>query len=242
MGASPGAAEALTRMNADIDVRPILPTISARTLVLHRRDDHCLLIEEGRLMASLIPGARFVELSGADHLPFVGEQEELFSEIGQFLSTSARAVEPERSLATILCVELPPPDLGRLQIHLRREIGWFRGRPGNLRSGVPLASFDGPARAIRCAHSIVTHAGGFGVSLRASLHTGECEFDEDGLPGGSAVISAGQLLPHSPLGGVVVSRVVRDLVAGSGIRFSEGRKISVPGQSDSWDLFDVNGC
>jgi len=242
MGASPGAAEALTRMNADIDVRPILPTISARTLVLHRRDDHCLLIEEGRLMASLIPGARFVELSGADHLPFVGEQEELFSEIGQFLSTSARAVEPERSLATILCVELPPPDLGRLQIHLRREIGWFRGRPGNLSSGVPLASFDGPARAIRCAHSIVTHAGGFGVSLRASLHTGECEFDEDGLPGGSAVISAGQLLPHSPLGGVVVSRVVRDLVAGSGIRFSEGRKISVPGQSDSWDLFDVNGC
>jgi pimeloyl-ACP methyl ester carboxylesterase len=242
MGASPGAAEALTRMNADIDVRPILPTISARTLVLHRRDDRCLLVEEGKLMASLIPGARFLELPGADHLPFVGEQEELFSEIGEFLATSARVGEPERSLATILCMELPLPDLGRLQVHLRREIGWFRGRPGNLGTGAPLATFDGPARAIRCAHSIVTHAGGFGVNLRASLHTGECEFNEDGLAGGSAVVYAGQLLPQSPLGGVVVSRVVKDLVAGSGIRFSDGRRMRIHGQIDPWELYEVVGC
>lgn len=242
MGASPGAAEALTRMNADIDVRPILSSISARTLVLHRRDDRCLLLEEGKLMADRIPGARFVELAGADHLPFVGEQEALFAEIGDFLTTSARVAEPERSLATILCMELPPPDLGRLQIHLRREIGWFRGRPGNLGTGAPLATFDGPARAIRCAHSIVTHAGGFGVALRASLHTGECEFGDDGVPGGSAVLHAGQLLPQSPLGGVVVSRVVKDLVAGSGILFSDGRRLSIPGQADAWELFEVIGC
>ena len=242
MGASPGAAEALTRMNADIDVRPILPSISVRTLVLHRRDDRCLLVEEGKLMAGLIPGARFVELAGADHLPFVGDQEQLFAEIGVFLTTSAHIFESERSLATILCMELPPPDLGRLQIHLRREIGWFRGRPGNLSTGAPLASFDGPARAIRCAHSIVTHAGGFGVSLRASLHTGECEFNDDGVPGGNAVNWAGQLLPHSLLGGVAVSRVVRDLVAGSGIRFSDGRRISIAGQPDPLELYDVTGC
>ena len=242
MGASPGAAEALTRMNADIDVRPILPTIGAPALVLHRRDDRCLLIEEGKLMANLIPGARFVELPGADHLPFVGEQEELFAEIGHFLTTSARVVEPERSLATILCVLLPPPGIDRLQIHLRREIGWFRGRPANLGTGLPLATFDGPARAIRCAHSIVTHAGGVGVSLRASLHTGECEFNEEGVPGGGAVINAGQLLRQSPLGGVVVSRVVKDLVAGSGIRFSDGRELSIPGQPDPWEVFEVAGC
>ncbi|MFN0105947.1 MAG: alpha/beta fold hydrolase [Bryobacteraceae bacterium] len=242
MGASPGAAEALTRMNADIDVRAILPSISARTLVLHRRGDRCFLLEEGRLIADLIPGARFVELPGADHLPFVGEQEELFAEIGRFLANSAHEVEPERSLATILCVELPPPDLGRLQIHLRREIGWFRGRPGDLGTGAPLATFDGPARAIRCAHSIVTHAGGFGVPLRASLHTGECEFDQDGLAGGLAVQFAGHLLPQSPLGGVVVSRVVKDLVAGSGIRFSESRNLRMPGQPDPWELYDVVGC
>ena len=242
MGASPGAAEALTRMNADIDVRPILPTISTPALVLHRRDDRCLLIEEGKLMADRIPGAHFVELSGADHLPFVGDQEELFTEIEEFLATSARAAEPERSLATILYVELPPPDLGRLQIHLRREIGWFRGRPGNLGTGAPLATFDGPARAIRCAHSIVTHAGGFGVSLRASLHTGECEFGDDGIPAGRAVTQAGQLLPQSPVGGVVVSRVVKDLVAGSGIRFSNGRRIPVAGQPESLELFEVIGC
>jgi pimeloyl-ACP methyl ester carboxylesterase len=242
MGASPGAAEALTRMNADIDVRPILPTIRTRALVLHRRDDKCLLAAEGRLMADRIPGARFVELDGADHLPFIGDQEPLFAEIQGFLATSANTLEPERSLATILCVEIPTPDLSRLQIHLRREIGWFRGRPGDLGTGAPLATFDGPARAIRCAHSIVTHAGGYGVRLRASLHTGECEFDQAGLPAGSAVKMAGRLLPQSPLGGVVVSRVVKDLVAGSGIRFSDGRNLQIPGQPDPWELYEVIGC
>jgi pimeloyl-ACP methyl ester carboxylesterase len=242
MGASPGAAEALTRMNADIDVRPILPTISARTLVLHRRDDRCLLLEEGRLMAERIPGARFVALPGADHLPFVGDQEPLFAEIGPFLASCAQFVEPERALATILCVELPSPDLGLLQPHLRREIGWFRGRPVDLGTGDPLATFDGPARAIRCAHSIVTHADGFGVRLRASLHTGECEFTERGLPAGLAVQFAGCLLPQSPPGVVVVSRVVKDLVAGSGIRFSQSRNLSIPGQPDPWELYEVIGC
>jgi pimeloyl-ACP methyl ester carboxylesterase len=242
MGASPGAAEALTRMNADIDVRPILSTISARALVLHRRDDRCLLAAEGKLMADHIPGARFVELTGADHLPFVGEQEGIFSEVSQFLASSAQFVEPERSLATILCVELPPPDLGRLQIHLRREISWFRGRTASLGTGTPLATFDGPARAIRCAHSIVTHAGGFGVRLRASLHTGECEFNDDGVPSGAAVLFAGLLLPQSPLPGVVVSRVVKDLVAGSGIRFTDSRQVALPGQADSCDVYEVLGC
>ncbi|MBL8239270.1 MAG: alpha/beta fold hydrolase [Bryobacterales bacterium] len=242
MGASPGAAEALTRMNADIDVRPILSSISARTLVLHRRDDRCLLAAEGKLMADRIPGASFVELPGADHLPFVGDQEGIFAEIDRFLASSSHFVEPERSLATVLCVELPPSDLGRLQIHLRREIGWFRGRPANLSTGAPLATFDGPARAIRCAHSIVTHAGGFGVRLRASLHTGECEFTADGVPSGPAVDFAALLLPRSPLPGVVASRVVKDLVAGSGIRFSSGSQVSLPGQPDPIDLFEVTGC
>ena len=157
-------------------------------------------------------------------------------------ATSAITAEPERSLATILCVEIPTPDLARLQIHLRREIGWFRGRPGDLGTGAPLATFDGPARAIRCAHSIVTHAGGYGVRLRASLHTGECEFDQAGLPAGSAVKMAGTFLPQSPLGGVVVSRVVKDLVAGSGIRFSDGRNLQIPGQPDPWELYEVIGC
>ncbi|MBI2685597.1 MAG: alpha/beta fold hydrolase [Acidobacteria bacterium] len=242
MGASPGAAEALTRMNADIDVRPILTSIRTRTLVLHRRDDRCLLAEEGKLMAARIPGAQFVELSGADHLPFVGDQEELFAEIELFLSASAHYIEPARALATILCVDIPEPDLGRMQIHLRREIGWFRGRPGDLGTGAPLATFDGPARAIRCAHSIVIHAGGIGVRLRASLHTGECEFDQRGIPAGSAVEVAGRLLPQSPLGGVVVSRVVKDLVAGSGIRFSASRNLNVPGHREPWELFEVVGC
>jgi class 3 adenylate cyclase len=198
--------------------------------------------EEGKLMADSIPGASFVVLPGADHLPFVGEQEELFAEIEHFLTTSAQISEPERSLATILCVELTSTDLSRLQDNLRREIGWFRGRPGDLGTGAPLATFDGPARAIRCAHSIVTHAGGAGVRLRASLHTGECEFDPSGFPAGLAVQFAGHLLPQSPPGGVVVSRVVKDLVAGSGIRFSSGRHLVMPGQPDPWELYDVVGC
>lgn len=242
MGASPGAAEALTRMNAAIDIRPILPSISARTLVLHRRDDQCLLAAEGKLVADLIPGARFVELPGADHLPFVGEQEGIFSEVVQFLASSAFFVEPERSFATIFCVELPPPDLGRLQIHLHREISWFRGRTGSIGTGIPLATFDGPVRAIRCAHSIVTHAGGFGVHLRASLHTGECEFNDDGLPTRTAVQLTGHVLPQSSLPGVVVSRVVKDLVAGSGIRFSDCRHVAVNGHPELFEIFEGLGC
>jgi len=237
MGASPGAAEALTRMNADIDVRPILATINAPALVLHRRDDRCLLAAEGRLMAERIPGARFVELAGADHLPFVGEQEEFFRELERFLAGSAPAVEPERALATFLCVDVPAWELRRLQFHFRREIGWHRGRLGDLNTGLPLATFDGPARAIRCAHALVTHAASYGVKLRAALHTGECEFDDDGRPSGAAAGLAGALLPDAPVGGVVVSRVVKDLVAGSGIRFSEGRANPLAGA----EVFEVEG-
>jgi len=242
MGASPGAAEALTRMNADIDVRAVLPSVRTRTLVIHRRDDKTLLAEEGKYMASRIPGARFVELDGADHLPFVGDQGEMIEEIEGFLAATAGFEEPERALATVLCLDVPLPAIARLQPHLRREIGWFRGRPGDLDTGAPLATFDGPARAIRCAHSIVTGAGGQGLPIRASLHTGECEFGLTGLPAGLAVQVAGRILPQSPPGGVLVSRVVKDLVAGSGIEFSEKLEMAIPGQSEPWELYQVTSC
>lgn len=240
MGASPGAAEALTRMNAEIDVRPVLGSVRAPALVIHRRDDRCLLAAEGRFLASSLPNARFVELDGADHLPFVGNQEEILAEIERFLEEASHKPEPERSLATVLFVEIPPGSTP--QADLRREIGWFRGRPGNLETGAPLAAFDGPVRAIRCAHSIVTRAASGAVPLRAALHTGECVFRSDGLIEGFAVELAARILAQSAMGYVTVSRVVKDLVAGSGIRF-EGRKtLPVPGQSDRWELYQVVGC
>jgi DNA-binding winged helix-turn-helix (wHTH) protein/pimeloyl-ACP methyl ester carboxylesterase len=250
MGASPGAARALTQMNAQIDVRNVLPTVRVPTLVLHRSNDRCLKVEEGRFVASLIPGSRFVELPGEDHLPFVGDQDAILDEIERFLATMRHDLEQERVLATVLFVRAQhagsddhAPSLNpRFEERVSREVEWYGGRNINTTGKAPVAAFDGPARAIRCACSIIQHAGQFGVTASAGLHTGECDRAKDGQISGFAVEVASQVVLEANRGEVLVSRTLRDLVAGSGLRFEDRGRLTLNAELGEWELYRVAGC
>lgn len=239
MGASPGAALALTQMNAEIDVRPVLPSIRVPTLVLHRAADRCLKVEEGRYVAGRIPGAKYVELPGADHLPFVGDQEAILSEIEEFL-TGVRPEAPRDSvLATVLVLLLPDAideTARRLSAHIAREIERFRGRDVQAHAGRTLALFDGPARAIRCASALTEYARRLGVSIRAGLHTGEVEIGN--RISGPAVDIALDIAACAASEEVIVSGTVKDLVAGSGIAFEERTTRNCAGLGE-WRLYGV---
>jgi pimeloyl-ACP methyl ester carboxylesterase len=233
MGASPGAAKTLTKMNAEIDVRNVLPSVRVPSLIIHRTGDQCLKVEEGRYVASLIPRAMFVELPGNDHLPFVGDQDAIIEEMEEFLMSVRRDEEPERVLATVLFLECN--EMARLRPHVERELQWFRGQPLAIDSASePLASFDGPARAIKCATAIHDHARRLGMQVRAGLHTGECDKLPAGKLGGFAVDIASRVLALAKPGDVVVSSPVKDLVAGSGINFQQMEE-----SVGDWRLFRV---
>jgi pimeloyl-ACP methyl ester carboxylesterase/DNA-binding winged helix-turn-helix (wHTH) protein/class 3 adenylate cyclase len=232
MGASPAAAVALTRMNAEIDIRPLLRSIRVPTLVIHRTDDHCLRVEEGRYVASKIPGAKFVELPGVDHLPFVGDQEAILDEIEEFLTGARHTADHDRVLATVLTIQIvgaPPPSpdsaasvshgmLYRFISHVRKEIELFRGRASGLADDAVVATFDGPARAIRCAIAILGIAKRLGIEVRAGVHTGECDINGDTVAGLTVDIGA-QIATLAETNEVLVSGTVKDIVAGSGIDF-----------------------
>ncbi len=250
MGASPGAAEALTRMNAEIDIRPILPTIRVPTLVIHRVEDKTLLVEGARFMAGQIRDARMLELPGADHLPFVGDQDAILDAIEQFLTGISHTPQPERALATTLFLDIPlslrptggrmTPEATSYRNRIRREMEWFRGRAADMDSGAPLATFDGPARAVRCAVAMVADGVRLGLPMRAALHTGECEFLSGVPPAGYTVELTGRMLTSAASGQVLVSRVVKDLVAGSGIQFTRHSALTLDGED--WPLFEVVSC
>lgn len=248
MGASPGAAVALTQMNAEIDVRNVLPSIRVPSLVIHRSEDQCLKVEEGRFVAERIPGAKFVELPGNDHLPFVGDQEVILDEMEEFLTGVRHAHEPDTVLATVLFTRVAGTNnqlrlsnweelLRRLRAHIAKEIEWFRGREVDMVGDRPLAIFDGPARAIRCALAITEYASRLGVETRAGLHTGECEI-VDGKVAGTATEIGECVANEAEAGEVLVSGTVKDLVAGSGIKF-EDRGIRVMSHCGEWRLFAV---
>lgn len=230
MGASPGAAVALTRMNAEVDVRHVLPSIRVPTLVLHRKDDRCLRVEEGRFVAGQIPGARYVELAGEDHLPFVGDQESILGEIEQFLTGSRSLVEYRSVLATVLAgavdlADAPSSAADRFGEQLRREVAWFRGKPLVVSGTRFVAAFDGPARAVRCARSLAVAAPRFGLALRIGLHTGECDTN-DGQVSGPAVEVAEGVAGRAAPGEVLASKTVRNLTAGCGFQFEDrGRRL-----------------
>ncbi|MGH9839338.1 MAG: alpha/beta fold hydrolase [Blastocatellia bacterium] len=230
-GASPGAALALTRMNTEIDIRSILPTIRVPTLVIHRTGDPCLKVEEGRYLAENIPGARFIVLPGIDHLPFVGDQDRILDEIEEFLTGMRHASKVDRMLATVLVAHgsgslSNPADserralLDRHQTFVRKEIELFKGRAVEITGDELLATFDGPARAIRAAAAISDSARRLGLRIQTGLHTGECDCIGDEV-GGVAVEIARQVASQSRAGEVLVSSTVKDLVAGAGIRFGD---------------------
>ena len=246
MGASPGAAVALTKMNAEIDVRNVLPSVRVPTLVLHRTGDQCLKVEEGRYVADNIPGARFVELDGIDHLPFVGDQEEILNEIEEFVAGVRFGGIHDRVLATVLSVKLEDLSEFRKDEDLvtntrdfvLRKLDLFKGKEIAYGNGEMLATFDGPARAIRCATEIVGSAKLSNVAVRAGLHTGECDVIGDSY-GGFAVELAKKISDESEVGSILVSRTVKDLVAGSGIVFEELGIRSFGGFENEWRLFAV---
>ncbi len=252
-GASPGAAVALTKMNAEADVRHVLPTIRVPTLVLHRTNDLCLKVEEGRYVAERIPGAKYVELPGEDHLPFVGDQDSVLYEIEEFLTGVRHTAEPERVLATVLFARIvDSPEhadargegewrstVERFRAHISKEIAWFRGREIDMEGAGPLATFDGPARAIRCACAIREYAARLGIEIRAGLHTGECDLLDESRVGGVAVEVGREIRDRAGAGEVLVSHTVKDLVAGSGLEFDRrGAEVfdQIPGE---WQLYRV---
>jgi len=241
-GASPGAAVTLTRMNAEIDVRDVLPLVRVPTLVLHRAGDRCLRVEEGRFVAGLIPGAQFVELEGDDHLPFVGDQETMLERIESFVTSMAQAQPQDRILATVASARVHEIDgqaanRDAYESHVRQEMAWFRGRGFTVTADGFFAAFDGPARAISCARSLAAAAARFGLSTAFGLHTGECDLSADGRMAGPAFERARAVGNFALPGKVLVSRTVTDLVAGSGLTFLEyGSHALVPG-GEPWRLF-----
>lgn len=252
MGASPGAAVALTKMNAEIDVRNVLPSISVPTLVIHRTGDLCLNVEEGRYVASKIPGGRFVELPGEDHLPFVGDQEAILSEIERFVVGVDAAGDFDRVLATVMNVRISDPmkeaktrgvaDWNQLlrgaKAFVKRQLDLFRGNETSFGENGLVATFDGPARAIRCASLISSSAEQLGVRVQTGLHTGECDL-VDGKYSGFAVELAQKIAAEAEPGSILVSRTVKDLVAGSGIKFSENTVKAFDQIEGEWRLFTV---
>ncbi len=219
MGASPGAARALTEMNAQIDVRDVLPTVQVPTLILHRRGDRCLPVEGARYMASRISAATLVELPGEDHLPFVGDQDQMLEEIERFLSRTHDRPMLTNTLATLLVVLSDAATRDDLAPALEAEVLRHRGqiveRAGTTASLRHTASFDGPGRAVRCARAIDDVARRLRIPLRSAVHIGEFDRSaESDLTGATARIAA-----SAPVGRVLVSRTVVDLVHGSGLVF-----------------------
>jgi pimeloyl-ACP methyl ester carboxylesterase/DNA-binding winged helix-turn-helix (wHTH) protein len=252
MGASPGAALALTQMNAEIDVRHVLPSVRVPTLVIHRKEDQCLKVQEGRYVAERIPRAKYVELSGQDHLPFVGDQDAILDEVEEFLTGVRHRLEPDSVLATVLFTRVVGSQeyaerlgekrwhelLDRLRAHISKEINWFRGREVDMVGSRPLAIFDGPARAVRCACAIIEYSSHLGVEMRAGLHTGECDIVEGKVGGVAAEIGIEVARKAAP-GEVLVSNTVKDLVAGSGIKFEDRGTHGLGAALGDWRLFGV---
>jgi len=232
--ASPGAALALMKMNTQIDVRDVLPTISVPTVVMHRTDDRDANVEEGKYIAAHIPGARFVEFPGADHSWWTEGGEAILDEIEELLTGVRPAPEPNRVLATVLFTDIVESTqrirelgdhrwtelLARHHAAVRRELERFRGREVDTAGDSFLATFDGPARAIRCTLAIRDAVRGLGLELRAGLHTGECELLGEKVAG-IAVHTGARVSALAGPGEVLVSATVRDLVSGSSIVFED---------------------
>ena len=252
---SPGSAAAYVRMNIDVDVCDVLPSIRVPTLVL-QREGAAWHVRSSRYLAERIPGARLVELPGADFTPYLGDQEQLFSELGPFLAEVAegKATEaaPERVLATVLFTDIVgatarAAELGDrawrelLERHhraVRAELARFRGKEMDTAGDGFFATFDGPARAIGCACAIRSAVGELGLEVRAGLHTGECELLDEKV-GGIAVHIGARVAAQADAGEVLVSSTVKDLVAGSGIEFEERGSAELKGVPGEWRLYAV---
>lgn len=252
-GVSPDGIQALTTMFMEIDVRHVLPTLHVPTLVLHRHGDRVVNRRAGRWMADQIPGARYVELAGQDHFPWTGDSDAIIEEVREFLTGVRVAAEPDRVLATVMFTDVVSStqraaSMGdrrwrdALDAHdaaVRRQLAAFRGREVKTTGDGFLATFDGPARAIRCAGAIVEAESELHMEVRVGLHTGEIEIRGDDI-GGVAVHIGQRVSALAQPSEILVSSTVKDLVAGSGIEFESRGDHELKGVPDSWRLFAVS--
>jgi class 3 adenylate cyclase len=255
--ASPGALAALDRMNKVIDVRPALSSIGAPTVVINRAEEVEHHREGSRYVAERIPGARHVVLPGRDHVLFAGDMDAYLTEIESFLRESwetatAAPAEPDRVLATVLFTDIVDSTVKAVELGdarwrqlvsehhrvVRRELRRHRGRELDTAGDGFFASFDGPARGIRCAAAIRDAVRELGIDVRAGIHTGECELF-DGKVAGIAVVTGARIAALGGAGDVLVSATVRDLVAGSGIAFEDRGVHVLKGLPEERQLFAV---
>jgi pimeloyl-ACP methyl ester carboxylesterase len=253
MSASPASSAQVLRMNAQIDVRRILPSVRVPTLLLHPTGDRVVPVEASRYMAARIPGAKLVELPGIDHLPFADNAEHVLREIRSFLGEIPTDAEPDRVLATVVFADIVGSTeqavalgdrrwrelLGGFHDVVRREVGRYRGREIDSAGDGVLAAFDGPARAVRCACAVGEAVRALGVSVRAGVHTGECEVLGPKLAGIAVHIGA-RVASVAGADEVLVSSTVRDLVAGSGLTFADRGLHTLKGVPGDWHLFAVD--
>jgi pimeloyl-ACP methyl ester carboxylesterase len=254
MSASPGMARQFFEVWVHSDIRDILGSIRVPTLVLHRRGDRLIPFEGGRYLAAHIPGARFVELDGGDHLPFVGDTEPLLAEVQEFL-TGTRPSEPvvERVLATVLFVDVAGSTALAARIGdaawaatriafltaVRTELSHYSGTEIDVAGDGVFATFTSPTRAVRCAVAIERAVESLGLQIRAGVHTGEVQLEDTGAVSGVAVHIGARVMAEAQPGEVLVSGTVKDLVVGSGLEFAERGTRALRGVPGTWALFAV---
>jgi class 3 adenylate cyclase len=244
---------ALMRMNSEIDIRAILPAIRVPTLVIHRTSDTVISVEGSRTLARHIPNARLIEFPGEDHLPYVGENaDQIVDAIEEFVTGSRAVPEPDRVLATVLFTDIADSTqtatrlgdrawrelLERHDALVREQLLQFRGREVKALGDGFLATFDGPARAVRCATSIIEAVRLLDLQVRGGVHTGEIEIKGDDIAG-IAVHIAARVAALAAGGQVLVSSTVRDLVAGSNLRFADQGARALKGIPEEVRLFSV---
>ena len=251
-GASPATALRFQRMIYDTDLRPVLPTIRTPTLVLHSSGNRLIPVEHGRHLGSHIEGARYVEFPGDDAVAVLGDSKALLDEVEEFLTGTRPAPAAERVLATILITDIVGSTdrasevgdrewgelLERHHAIVRRELAVHRGREIKTLGDGFLATFDGPARAVRCALAIRDGVRNIGLTIRAGIHTGEIELVGDDVQGIAVHIGARVAALAEPTE-ILVSRTVTDLVAGSGLAFGERREHALKGVPGTWQLYAV---
>jgi class 3 adenylate cyclase len=253
LAASPGTAAKLMSMNADVDIRAVLPSINVPTLVLHRAGDQFIDRRHSLYLAEHIPSAGYVELAGDEVISFGMDSELLLDEIEEFLTGARRPADADRILATVMFADIVDStlraaelgdrrwreELGSVEASMRRELSRYRGRAVKTLGDGLLATFDGPARAIRCATAIRDAASTqFGLQIRSGLHTGEIEVIGNDV-GGIAVHIGARVGANAAPGEVLVSGTVKDLVVGSGIRFEDRGEQELRGVPGQWRLWAV---
>ena len=252
LSASPGAGVTLYRMNIEVDIRAILPTIRVPTLILHRSGDQLLPCQGARYMAGQIPAAKFVELPGNDHIAWIGDTDPLLAAVQEFLTGEPPVLEADRVLATVLFIDIVQSTqrataigdtrwrdlVDNYQQQVGKEVARLGGRVVNTAGDGVFATFDGPARAIKCARAVRDVVGRLGLAIRCGIHTGECVVEGNDVAGIAVHIGARVAARANP-GEILISSTVKDLIAGSGVEWLDRGSHVLKGVAGRWRLFAV---